>query len=291
MIDLSQLSIPAVVEPLDYESILAEILAYLHTRDVDLSIDEHDPAYKILEVAAYRELLLRQRINNAAKAVMLPYATGTDLDNLAAFYFVERLMVDPGDPNANPPIDPTYETDARLRDRVLIAFDQYSTAGSADSYRYHALSASTKVKDVGVHSPEPGAVHVTILSTDGNGTPDADLITTVDNALSAETVRPLTDYVLVQAASVIEYSVTAVLYVYPGPSSALVLQVAEVALADLVESNHKLGHNIHASAIYGALQVEGVQRAELSGWTDLVIDADQAAYCTGITITVGGQDV
>jgi phage-related baseplate assembly protein len=33
---------------------------------------------------AYRELLLRQRINEGAAACMLSHATGDDLDNIAA---------------------------------------------------------------------------------------------------------------------------------------------------------------------------------------------------------------
>lgn len=43
-----------------------------------------------MEVCAYRELLLRQRINQAAKSNLLAFATGTDLDNLGALYDVER---------------------------------------------------------------------------------------------------------------------------------------------------------------------------------------------------------
>ena len=43
---------------------------------------ESDPAWTILEVAAYRELLLRQRINDASRAVMLAFATGADLEHL-----------------------------------------------------------------------------------------------------------------------------------------------------------------------------------------------------------------
>jgi len=54
---------------------------------------ESDPAYKILEVAAYREMLLRARINSAAKAVMLPYATGSDLDVLGSLFRTSRHEV------------------------------------------------------------------------------------------------------------------------------------------------------------------------------------------------------
>ncbi len=51
---------------------------------------ESDPAIKILEVAAWRELLLRERINEAARSNLLKFASGEELDNLAEFYGVER---------------------------------------------------------------------------------------------------------------------------------------------------------------------------------------------------------
>jgi len=75
-IDLSALPAPDIIETLDFEVILAAMLTDLQARDASFSaLVESDPAYKILEVAAYRELLLQARINSAAKAVMLPYAT------------------------------------------------------------------------------------------------------------------------------------------------------------------------------------------------------------------------
>ncbi len=40
---------------------------------------ESEPATKLLQENAYRELLLRQRINEAAQAVMVAYAMGGDL--------------------------------------------------------------------------------------------------------------------------------------------------------------------------------------------------------------------
>jgi len=106
-IDLSKLSPPNVVEQLDYEVILSAMIADLIVRDpVFTALVESDPAYKILEVAAYRELLLRQRVNDAAKAVMLAFAGRADLDQIGANFNVARLIIDPGDPTAIPPRPP-----------------------------------------------------------------------------------------------------------------------------------------------------------------------------------------
>lgn len=83
-IDLSQLPAPDVVEVLDYESILAErkatllSLCYESQREAvarTLQL-ESEPLTKLLEESAYREVMWRQRVNEAARANMLAYATG-----------------------------------------------------------------------------------------------------------------------------------------------------------------------------------------------------------------------
>ena len=175
-IDLSTVPAPNVVEALSYETILAAMLTDLQTRDTAFTaLVESDPAYKILEVAAYRELLIRQRVNDGARAVMLAYATGSDLENLSALFGVTRKILDEGDATALPPIPPTFETDAALRYRTQLALEGLSTAGPIGAYQFHALSVDG-VKDAGIQGPpntDPGEVLVTILSATGSGTAGA----------------------------------------------------------------------------------------------------------------------
>ena len=288
-IDLSKLPAPAVVETLDYETVLAAMLADLQARDPAFTgLVESDPAYKILEVCAFREVLIRQRVNDGAKACMLAYAVGTDLENLAGLYGVTRLVIDPGNPSAVPPIAPTYETDDRLRQRTLLALDGVSTAGSVSSYRYLALSSSGEVRDVGITSLNPGYVNVAILATSDDGVPDNPLLTTVEAALSAETVRPLCDTVVVQAAQIVPYTVEAELKVYPGVDGQAALVAARAALEAFAAEHFALGHDIVESGIMAALHQPGIQRVQLPDWTDLSCDWSQAARCTGITLTLTG---
>lgn len=287
-IDLSQIAAPKVVESLNYETILGEMLADLRTRDpIFDALVESDPAYKILEVCAYRELLIRQRVNDAARSVMLAYATGSDLDHLAALYGVARLVVDPGDPNAIPPVAPTYESDDRLRERVRMAPYGWSCAGSVESYRYHALSAHADVLDVGVSSTTPGEVVITVLSASGDGVPSQAVIGAVAAALSDETVRPLCDFVTVEAADVIHYDVAAQLYLDHGPDEAIVRAAVEAAVAAYAESRRRLSRDVAISGLYAALHQSGVSRAVLSDpAADVQCSPQQAAYCDSVTITI-----
>src|SRR5690554_5690605 len=122
-IDLSQLPAPEVLEELNYEQILAARKAALvalypseERETIERLLDiESEPLAKLLQENAYRELLLRARINDAARAVMLAHAQGTDLDQIGANYGVERLMIDAGDSSAVPPVPPTFESDSEFR--------------------------------------------------------------------------------------------------------------------------------------------------------------------------------
>lgn len=291
-VDLSRLPFPAVVEPLEFETIFAAMLADLRARYPDFdALVESDPAYKLLEVAAYRELILRQRVNDAAKAVTLAYAVGSDLDQIAARYNVARLLITPADPTALPPVAAVYESDTDLRRRVQLAFEGLSTAGPVGAYLFHTLSADGDVLDASVASPSPGVVVVSVLARSGDGTADAALLAAVDAALTAEDVRPLTDQVTVQSATIVPYSVEATLTLYPGPDAAVVLADAQARTQAHVADSHRMGRDVTRAGLIAALCTAGVQNVALTApAADIVINADQAPYCTGQVVTVGGTD-
>lgn len=149
VIDLSQLPAPQIVDVPDFETLLAERKAEfvaLHPKDEQEAVIrtlelESEPVTKLLQENAYRELLLRQRINEAAQAVMVAYAMGSDLDQLAANYNVKRLTVTPADNDAVPPVAAVMESDEALRLRVPAAFEGLSVAGPTAAYEFHARSA------------------------------------------------------------------------------------------------------------------------------------------------------
>lgn len=291
-INLSNVPAPNVVEQIDYETILAAMIADLQLRDPAFTaLVESDPAYKVLEVCAYRETLIRQRCNESARAVMLPYATGTDLDNLVALLNMERLIVVPEDLSAVPPILAVYETDNELKRRALLAWESLSTAGPTGAYIYHALSADGDVKDASATSPQPGQVVITVLSRIGDGTPDAGTLAAVNARLSSDSVRPLTDQVSVQAPTIHNYQIIATLFLFPGPDSAVVMAAAQDAAEAFAANSHRLGVDVTMSGLYSALHQAGVQRVELTApAAPLVMGPNDAAYCTSIQITFGGRD-
>lgn len=281
-IDLTLLPAPDVLEPLDYESILAAMLADLRARHPAFdALVESDPAYKLLEVCAYRELLLRARVNDAARAVMMAYALGNDLDQLAGNYGVARLLVTPADDSTTPPTPAVYEDDEAFRSRVLLSLEGYTTAGSRGSYKFHALSASSDAKDIGVTSLEPGTVNIAVLSRTGDGSAPATTIAAVTAALNSETVRPLCDTVQVQSASIVSFAVSATLSVYPGVDQAAIETAAMASLDAYLAAQHRLSLGVSRSGIMAALHQPGVRSVTLtSPAADVLCDWRQAAWCT-----------
>lgn len=298
-IDLSQLPAPALVEVLDYESLLAErkaTLISLYPEEQREAVArtlalESEPLVKLLQENAYREVILRQRVNDAARAVMVAFATGSDLDQLGANVNTPRLTITPADNTTLPPTPAVMESDSDYRVRIPQAFEGMSVAGPSGAYEYHGRSADGRVADVKATSPSPACVTISVLSREGNGTASADLLAVVTRALNDEDVRPVGDRVTVQSAAIVKYTVEAVLYLYPGPEAAPIQAAAEAKLKHYITAQHRLGRDIRLSALYAALHAEGVQRVELKKpLADIVLNNTQASYCEQYRITVGGSD-
>ena len=321
-VDLSRLPAPDVVEPLDFETVFAAALAQFQTYfpSFDATV-ESDPVVKLIQLFAYRELLFRQRVNDAARAVMPAYAQGADLDALAATFGIERFILDPGDPEEG--IAPTLEADVDFRRRMVLAPEGYSVAGPAGAYVFHTLSADSDVRDASVHSPEPddirqivldvltaegasgaivsamtaaldaatwpGEVKVTVLSRSSDGTADAGLLASVDTRLNGQAIRPLTDAVTVQSAEIVPFAIEADITFLSGPDSAIVLAEAEARLTAHLADIQRLGRDVTRAGIIAALHAEGVQNIALTlPAADIVITREQAGHCTGVTLNNAG---
>lgn len=298
-IDLSQLPPPVVVEPLDFETLFAQrkaafIAMYPEDEQEEIARTlelESEPITMLLEENCYRELLLRQRVNEAARAVMLAYSTDSDLDNLAVNFNVERLTIQEEDDSVTPPIEAVMESDPDLRTRTQQAFEGLSVAGPTAAYGFWGRSADGRVADISAVSPTPACVTISVLSREGDGTASDDLLSVVAAALNDEEVRPVADRVTVQSAEIVPYQIDATLYIYPGPEAEPVRQASEQQLQAYIAAQNRLGRDIRLSAIYAALHVEGVQRVELAQpVADIVLSDYQASHCTEYTITVGGYD-
>ncbi len=298
-IDLAKLPAADVIDPLDYEALVAQLKARLVELAAAVDLDltevmglESEPLVKLIETFAYRELIIRARVNDAAKAVMPAYALGRDLEHLAARNGVERLVLVEADPNAVPPVDAVVEKDDRLRDRMQLALEAFSTAGPVGAYLFHALS-TPGVRDVGIYGPDSGLVQpaevlVVVLGFEGNGAASDELLGSVEVAISADDKRPLADRVMVESAEIIEYQVELDVKVLPGPDLALVRSQIEAVVNDYVEAHFRVARAVRRTGLGGAAYIDGVVDDVIitSPAADVIADLRQAPKCTGIEITL-----
>ncbi len=294
LVDLASLPMPDAVELLDFETIYARRKADMialwpaeQQADIAATLElESEPLVRLLQENSYRELVWRQRVNDAVRAVLLASAEGNDLDNVAANLNVQRLVVTPADDTTVPPTPAVIESDADFRYRCQLSFQGYSTAGSRGGYLFHSLSADGLVKDASPTSPAPGQVVVYVMSRTGDGTADETLINKVNAALSVEDTRPMNDDVDVRSVSIVDYTLVAELELYDGPDSDAVVEAATDAAAAYAESLHYIGKEVALSGYYKALHQPGVIKATITSPADNIPISDgQAAYCTGITLT------
>ncbi len=246
-IDLSGLTPPDIIETLDYEAIVQAMRDDLVQRFplivgvIDL---ESEPARKLIEAFAYRELRLRARVNDAARAVLLASSYGTNLDHLGALFATARQ---------------DGESDDRFRRRIQLAPEAFSVAGPEGAYQYHALTVAPWARDVSAISTRPGIVQVTVLKTGTEPSPTLAERETIRLHLRDEAIRPLTDVVEVLAPAIRRTSIVARLTLYPGPDAQVVRQRALSAVTSWVEKNRMLGMNLRRSALYAALHQESLR--------------------------------
>lgn len=268
-VDLSGLPAPKVIEELSFETILAEMKEVVALNMPELApvlSVESETAVKILETCAAYVLLTRARVNDAAKSVMLAYATGADLDHLGALFGIERRII---------ALDlatgiATYEGDDEFRRRVQLAPEGYTSAGSRGAYEFHALSAHEDIGGVFVGGPDTpglgvpsGNVWVYVMAREGNAAPPTEVLDAVTAALNAEEVRPLCDNVTVFGSHGQGVHVEATIHIETGPDAAVVEAEARAALDAYFAQVRQPGARVAVSALMAALHRPGVSRVDL----------------------------
>ncbi|MCF6435216.1 baseplate J/gp47 family protein [Pseudoalteromonas sp. MMG022] len=283
LIDLSKLPPPDVLEKVDYEQLLSTLKQDLIARNPELEqvlALESEPLTQLLNSYAYQAMLLRARVNDAAKSTMLSSATGSDLEHIASRYQVARLA---------------DESDQRLRERVQLAFHSLNTAGTEKSYIYHTLTADSRVKDVHVTSPSPCHIILSILSNESpSGQPSAELInkleytfglkpgdqSSVSEVLEAQKIRPIGDRVEIVPANVKAFNLQAHVKLELGPGHAQVKQQVIDKTKQYLAERSGLGQHIKRSALFAVLHQAGVEEVALiSPQGNIIVADDEVAWC------------
>jgi len=198
---------------------------------------------------------------------------------------VENTTISLGGSNA--------ESDEHFRERIRIAPEKFSNAGSIGAYIYWIKSADPNIIDAKVWSPEPGVVKATFLMKNGE-LPSEDMLSKVQEFVSDEKRRPLTDYFQVQAPEVVNYEIKLTYWIYRTAES-LASQIAQTvnnAVQSYVKwQKIKLGRDITPSVLIDYVQsIEGVKRVKVESPVYQALDPWQVARESSISITYGGVE-
>lgn len=286
-IDLTSLPMPQVIGELSYDAVLSRQNArfqaewdtlretYPDLPPYDVSMLETDPAVIVNQSESYREMLLLARINEAARARLLAFAFGSDLDQLAIFYDVVRM---------------TGETDGRLKTRVILAIQGRSTGGPKERYKSIVMSADIRVESVEIYrvgrSP---LINVAVYSTEPNGVASADLVSVVTAALTDENVQLANDEFVVASAvrSIVDLAFD--IWLLPDADDATVTR-AVTALQDAWAVEQTLGRDLVREWWTSRLMIAGVHKiTATSPETDVIAPPAEAVAIGSITPTLRGR--
>ena len=175
-----------------------------------------------------------------------------------------------------------------LRERIRQAPEKFSNAGSVGAYEYHTLSAHQSITDVAVISPSPGVVNIYPLTDEGN--PTEEVINIVQNYLSDDKIRPLTDYVQVISPENIEFSIDATIWLF---KDADVTSVNTTIVSRMKEYKNtlseKLGKDVVQTQIIAILNsIYGVYKVQLNAPEDIIVQTYQWAELKNYSISIGG---
>jgi phage-related baseplate assembly protein len=271
---------PAILEELNFEALLSTIVADAQARLAAVGITwdvgalETDPVMILCQAFAYREMMLRARVNDAARANLLAFAGTSDLDHLAAFYDVARL---------------DGETDERLRDRVWLTILGRSAGGPVERYKAVAMAASLQVRDVAIwREGRDPTVRVAVLSTD-TGEASPELLASVLAALEAPEVRVVSDRFEVVSAIQTVQDVALTVRLAPDAPESRRMDVA-AAVRTAWQAEQLLGLDLTTSWLTAKAMIPGVTRVEVTWPTkDVVALPHQAIGLGGMEIIDGGR--
>lgn len=271
---------PTIYKSIDFEKILEEIIADFVKRKPEYKevVLESDPIKKVFEAWAYDRVIRNNEYNEDLKQTLLKYATGDNLDAIAANVLIYRRLIQPEDNSTNPPTPAIWEDDESLRYRAQTADRQEQTAGPKSAYERLALEADVNVKEstVLLPTPKPGEVHVVVRSKDNNGQADQTLLNNVKKYLSAEDKRPLNDIVIVRKATLVKVDLDLIATYYTGYNKEEVSRNVKKALFDLNEKM-TFGDSLTYNLIHATSRIAGIQNIEIvSPKGD--VDIEQHAY-------------
>lgn len=186
------------------------------------------------------------------------------------------------------------ESDDDYRLRIRNAFDSFSTAGSMDSYNYWTKSLSNSIIDVDSYTPSAGYVNICVLTKDGALGTTSELYTRLQEFLgnTNSTKRPMTDFVTLESAEAVNYTIDFTYWVYSTDSvnqNTIKNNILNAVNNYILWQRNKLGRGIDPSELIKVVKNAGAKRVEVRQPANYVaLSNHQYAQVTGTNNIVEG---
>lgn len=183
------------------------------------------------------------------------------------------------------------EDDDSLRERVFLAPSSYTTTGSADAYIYHCKLFSNDIADV-IATSDVGSAVVNIIVLLKNGViPEEKLITQLQEYLNGDSIKTLTDKVVVTAPSVKKYDINLTYYINKSERSKalLIKKNVEKAIDEyILWQNSKIGRDINPDKLIEKIIAAGAKRVAVSSPIYQACNQTEVPQLANKNITYGG---
>lgn len=189
------------------------------------------------------------------------------------------------------------ENDENYRERIQIAPESFSVAGSAGAYKYFARTAHQDIIDVGLplmfeEDFEAGHVDLYILMKNGE-LPSNEILEKVLEICNADDVRPLTDYVTANAPEIVNFDLNVKYFIDRAnatQSTQIQASVESAIKAWILWQRSKLGRDLNPSELNHRIIAAGAKRAEIISPAFRTIKYKELAIPSSQTITFGGLE-
>ena len=183
------------------------------------------------------------------------------------------------------------ESDDDFTLRTYLAPASYSVAGPTKAYEYWAKQFRADVDDVEVTSPTAGTVSIVFALT-GGVLPGSSDISAMAVHLNADTIRPLTDNVVVSAPIQDDYTITLEYYIRKSDSAsaAAIQEAVNKAVEAYKLWQSRIGRDINPSELISRIMQAGARRVAVTAPAYMVVQAGHIAKCTSANVTYGGLE-
>lgn len=184
------------------------------------------------------------------------------------------------------------EKDDDYRSRIQEAPERFSVAGPSGAYEYFAKATNPLIADVKAKNGGAGVVNVYVL-LQGGELPGEEILAAVDETLSNDKIRPLTDNVNVLAPTAVDYDVNVKYWVSRDDATELVeiQNAVEKAVQDYVSwQKAKMGRDINPTELYYRIREAGAKRAEITEPVFTAVNAASVAIAENVTVNLEGLE-